>query len=148
MELFICNPLKLYAQLQAWHGPSFQLLQFLPETGQILTNGTTITMLAIVKLNPDPVEAVEYTAMLIVNGHRYRPYVTGLLPGTSGEEKPSWLIRVTGPRMTIKLQLHGVGKSSGIKFDFVDICQNYRVKCSPEGCFLWRFIQRLFGCCS
>jgi hypothetical protein len=145
----IYAPVTVKAQGGALHGPSEDLVQFLPKAGEILGYGTNITASAEVNLIPDSGEAVEYTAVLIVNQHAYRPFKTTLTPGATGHEKLAWKVRVRGPKVVVfQLQLRGVGQLSGKRFNFADITRSYVVRCSPDSFWLWRCIHRFFGCCT
>jgi hypothetical protein len=141
-----CCSLYVHAESNTSHGPSERLHQFLPDGGTILTEGTTVQMTAVVSLTPSSLENAEFMAFLTVNGQRFRRYDTVLTPGAYGREKMYWWVRVSCPRMAVRLQLLGVGKASGTQYSFLDITRRFRVRYSPGECWLCKVIRRLSGC--
>jgi hypothetical protein len=126
----------VYAGSQVLRGPDAQLLQFLPKTGESLTERTIVRISAVVTLTADPSESVEFTSWLTVNGQLYRPFVNVLTPFPSGPsgtetltETQTWFVCVTCPSLEVRLQLRG-RKASGKLYEFVDVKQVYNVNCT------------------
>lgn len=132
----IFNSLGAYAQSQEALKPSAQILSLLTNNGEVLIWGTTVPITASVTLSPDSVNAVKYTSLLTVNGRRYKPFITILTPGARGKESMTWHVHATGPRLVVRVQLCGLNISSGKKYVFDNISQEYPVKWPPKkSCF-------------
>ncbi len=134
-------------------GPNAQLQSFTPNEGDVLTKGVPLTVKAKVSLIPSATESIEFTERLTVKKRRLHRYVTTLTPCTSagcvtGNESPIWRIRVRGPkRISIRLQLTGLGKSSGKQFNFSDVTRTYSVQCNPKELWMLKRLHHFLGCC-
>jgi hypothetical protein len=144
----------VHSQASESTGPSEQLVSFSPSEGSILVKGAPLSFTANVVLSPSTSESVKYVARLTVNRRRYRPFTTTLTQSTAqgsvnGTETITWDTRVLGPKhMTVRLDLSGIGQSSGVHFKFAEIRRIYSVKCNSKQWWPLRKLETLFGCCS
>jgi hypothetical protein len=152
--MLIYSSVSLHGQAPQPGEPDEQLHSFSPNEADALIEGAPLSITATATLIPSLSEAVEFTSSITLKKHRFRPFVTVLTQrtagsGVTGSEVMTWTTRVPGPkRITIRLQLTGVGESSGRKFTFADLTRTYSVQCNPKECWLLRRLRHIFGCCS
>lgn len=151
--LVIGSGISTSAQGPALTGPAEQMLSFSPVSGKDLVRGTTIRMSADVTLIPSSSDAVEYVSRLTVNKRIYRSFDTVLFPpaplsNESMNETLTWFVHVAGPKkMTVRLQLTGMGSSPQTSFMFSDTERSYRVICNLRTFWPIRKLQEVFGTC-
>jgi hypothetical protein len=152
--ILIYSSVNLNGQAFQSGEPDEQLNSFSPNEADALIKGAPLSITANATLIPSLSEAVEFTSSITIKKHRFRPFVTVLTrrtagSGVTGSEVMTWTTRVPGPkRISIRLQLTGVGESSGRKFTFADQTRTYSVQCNPKECWLLRRLHHIFGCCS
>jgi hypothetical protein len=73
-------------------------------------------------------EAIEYIAILTIDGGTYPPFLTYFSAGEStGVLQFSWLVRVVKPNLTARFQLIGITVDSGVGKEFIDTWRIYHV---------------------
>ncbi len=151
--IFINNSDTLQGQALQPGEPNAQLRSFTPNEGEVLIKGAPLSVTANVNLIPSASESVEFTGRITIKNRRFRPFVTVLTQSTTGSgvtgcEVMTWPTRVPGPKsITIRLELTGVGKSSGREFSFASLTRTYSVKCNPKEWWFLRRLHHMFGCC-
>jgi hypothetical protein len=126
-DLVLCHK-SSYGQDRSSYGPSVQLHRLLPVTKEIrLERCTQIPISASVSLNPDSREVIEYTAILLVNGRAYDPFVTALTPNAKANLEPTWYVNATDRRMVVRLLIVGRTTLSGTTYSFLDVSKEYLI---------------------
>ena len=147
----------LYARPPEVSGPAVQLTDFLPADAQNLIKGTDVRVSAGITLVPSLAEPVEFISGITINGRSRRRdgrFDTVLLPPTPGGSETvnqtlTWFVKVKGPkRMTVRLRISGIGRSSQKVFTFADVTNVYAVHCNDKAFVLFRWFDRLLGFCS
>jgi hypothetical protein len=73
-------------------------------------------------------ESIEYVGILTLNGNSYGPSTFVLTPGeVSVKTNMHWQINAVGKSASIRFRLIGIGNTTKIGYEFVDITKYYKI---------------------
>jgi hypothetical protein len=114
-------------RLPAEFEQSAQLNQITP-SGQFLRMGRN-KIVADFTFHAISSESIEYIGILTVNGTPYGPLTLVSTPGDiTVKTNMQWYISAAGTRVSVRFRLVGIGNTTKLGYEFVDITKDYLVQ--------------------